>query len=138
MSVGVYIYLYTKFRRVSTKQNPTVDRDTVVGRTIFADVIYMDVPSRQGSSYAVVMIDSASGFMTGFFVALRSDIPLALSEHILKIRADPELHCPNFCKKLVVDPAGEWHRSNKFFMHQMVKLALRHLLGGSILYMYCM
>eukprot|EP01047_Picozoa_sp_COSAG01_P110208 COSAG01_NODE_39041_length_481_cov_8.811518_1_plen_30_part_10 len=30
----------------------------------------MDVPSRQGSSYAVVMIDSASGFMTGFFVAL--------------------------------------------------------------------
>ena len=41
---------------------------------------------------------------------------------VLKIRADPELHCPNFCKKLVVDPAGEWHRSNKFFMHQMVKL----------------
>jgi hypothetical protein len=23
---------------------------------------------------------------------------------------------------LVVDPAGEWHRTNKFFMHQMVKL----------------
>ena len=69
--------LYTKFRRVSAKQNPTVDRDTVVGRTIYADVIYMDVPSRQGSSYAVVMIDSASGFMTGFFVALRSDIPLS-------------------------------------------------------------
>ena len=66
--------LYTKFRRVSTKQNPTVNRDTVVGRTIFSDVIYMDVPSRQGSSYAVVMIDSASGFMTGFFVALRSDM----------------------------------------------------------------
>jgi hypothetical protein len=63
-----------------------------------------------------------SGFMTGFFVALRSDIPLALSEHIQKIRADPGLHCPNFCKKLVVDPAGEWHRSNKFFMHHMVKL----------------
>eukprot|EP01047_Picozoa_sp_COSAG01_P009815 COSAG01_NODE_408_length_17382_cov_6.231431_8_plen_122_part_00 len=55
-------------------------------------------------------------------MALRSDIPLALSEHIQKIRADPELHCPNFCKKLVVDPAGEWHRTNKFFMHQMVKL----------------
>ena len=91
----------------------TIKDHTVVGRTIFADVIYMDVPSRQGSSYAVVMIDSASGFMTGFFVALRSDIPLALSEHIRKMRADPELHCPNFCKKLVVDPAGEWHRTKE-------------------------
>ena len=58
----------TRLRQVNSKENPTPVRDHVPGRTIHADVIYMDVPSREGNNYAVVMIDEATGWITGFFV----------------------------------------------------------------------
>jgi hypothetical protein len=97
---------------------------TVPGRTIHADVIYMDVPSREGNNYAVVMIDEATGWITGFFVKVRSDITHELAEHIKRVRADPELRCPDFCKKFLGDPAGEWHRENAVFMQLMTELGV--------------
>jgi hypothetical protein len=84
----------------------------------------MDVPSREGNNYAVVMIDEATGWITGFFVKVRSDITHELAEHIKRVRADPELRCPDFCKKFLGDPAGEWHRENAVFMQLMTELGV--------------
>jgi hypothetical protein len=47
-----------------------------------------------------------------------------LAEHIKRVRADPELRCPDFCKKFLGDPAGEWHRENAVFMQLMTELGV--------------
>ena len=54
------------------------------------------------------MRDECTLFTTGFHVAKRSDVIKAFPAFIRKMRADTELRCPNFCKRIRIDDAGEW------------------------------
>ena len=35
---------------------------------------------------------------------------------------NPELNCPDFCRVIVLDDAGEWRKSNPVFMADMTRL----------------
>ena len=70
----------------------------------------------------VVCQDDATGHISGFHCKLRSEIPAKMHAHILQMRKDPELNCPSWCRDLIVDPAGEWHRDNTAFMSLMAEL----------------
>jgi len=72
------------------------------------DSIYWDVESRWGNKYTIDMRDECTLFTTGFHVAKRSDVIEAFPAFIKKMRADTELRCPNFCKRIRIDDAGEW------------------------------
>ena len=93
-------------RRVFKSGTPVYD--TVPGRTFNMDSIYWDVESRWGNKYTVVMRDECTLFPCGFHLEKRSDAITEFRKFILKMRADPELRCPDFCKRLRIDDAGEW------------------------------
>ena len=46
--------------------------------------------------------------MDGFHTTLRSDATDEMFRHIQARRNSPELNNPNYCRKLILDAAGEW------------------------------
>ena len=51
-------------------------------------------------------------FVGGFHVATRDEVIKKFPEFIKDCRADPELRCPDFCRRLRIDDAGEWGSQN--------------------------
>ena len=49
-------------------------------------------------------------------------LTLAVGKWIERIRGNPELNCPDFCRVIVLDDAGEWRKSNPAFMADMTRL----------------
>ena len=47
---------------------------------------------------------------------------LAVGKYIEQRRNNPELNCPDFCRVIVLDDAGEWRKSNTAFMADMTRL----------------
>eukprot|EP01047_Picozoa_sp_COSAG01_P023056 COSAG01_NODE_1389_length_10493_cov_12.367414_6_plen_128_part_00 len=56
---------FGKLRQVNKHTAPTPARDPIVGNTVYADVIYVDVMSDEGNRYATVLWDDQSGYITG-------------------------------------------------------------------------
>ena len=56
--------------------------------------------------------------MDGFHTPLRSDATDEMFRHIQSRRDDAELNNPNYCKKIILDAAGEWSTKNERFMAQ--------------------
>jgi hypothetical protein len=94
--------VFGKFRTIDKRYNPTVVRSNIPGETLYADVIYWDCMSRQGNRYSVVIWDDCTGHISGFHVALRSQIPDALQAHILDMRTNPETMCKKYGRWLFV------------------------------------
>eukprot|EP01047_Picozoa_sp_COSAG01_P062748 COSAG01_NODE_8026_length_2949_cov_186.367018_1_plen_123_part_00 len=51
-------------------------------------------------------------------MAVRSTASDDIITWIDTIRTDPKMNCPNFCKILMLDKAGEWLRENPTFFQQ--------------------
>ena len=93
-------------RRVFKTPTPTFDLEP--GGTFGMDSIYWDVESRWGNKYTVCMRDEKTLFPCGFHLAQRSDAITEFVKFIKRMRSDPELRCPWFCKRIRIDNAGEW------------------------------
>ena len=111
-------------------RNPTPKYDEYAGNTIHADSAYWDVESIEGSWYTVNMIDDKTSWMGGVNLATRDTAGIQMMKYIDDKRSCPELNNPNFCKILMVDPAGEWHTKNLPFMklatERNIRVILRH------------
>ena len=90
---------------------PTV-MTTSLGHTIHADSAYWDCESIEGCWYTTNTVDECTGYMDGFHTALRSDATDEMFRFIQSRRDDAELNNPNYCKKLILDAAGEWSTKN--------------------------
>ena len=88
--------------------NPTPVYDIEPGRTIHADSAYWDVTSKSGNRYTICAIDDCSAWMGGVHMALRSQAGTRLIQWVKSNRENIELNCPNFCRIIYLDPAGEW------------------------------
>lgn len=104
------------------RPNPTPKYNNVPGHTIHMDSAYWDVTSLEGSNYTVCAVDSCTAYYGGFHCELRSAVTLAVGKWIERIRGNPELNCPDFCRVIVLDDAGEWRKSNPAFMADMTRL----------------
>ena len=62
--------------------------------------------------------------MDGFHTALRSDATDEMFRFIQSRRDDAELNNPNYCKKLILDAAGEWSTKNPRFMEQATAMGV--------------
>ena len=63
---------------------------------------------------------SCSAYYGGFHSELRSAVTLDVGKYVERERNTPEqLSCPNFCRVIVLDDAGEWRKSNPVFMADM-------------------
>ena len=93
-------------RRVFKTPTPTFDLEP--GGTFGMDSIYWDVESRWGNKYTVCMRDEKTLFPCGFHLARRSDAITEFVKFIKRMRSDPELRCPWFCRRIRIDNAGEW------------------------------
>jgi len=97
-------------------RNPVPVYDEFAGHSIHADSAYWDVESIEGSWYTVNAIDDCTGWMGGFHTATRAEVTNELFRWIIERRTNPEFNNPNFCRKIYLDPAGEWHPKNVRFM----------------------
>ena len=68
---------------------------------------YWDVTSLEGSNYTVQAVDSCSAYYGGFHSELRSAMTLDVGKYIECERCNPELNCPDLCRVIVLDDAGE-------------------------------
>jgi hypothetical protein len=80
------------------------------------DSAYWDVESIEGSFYTNNGVDDKTGWMHGFHVPTRDVTTVDFFKWVEQHRTNPELNNPNFCKVIVLDPAGEWHVKNTTFM----------------------
>lgn len=112
-------------RKVMKGGSPSFDDE--VGRTCGMDSIYWDVESRHGNKYTCVIRDERTLWIGGFHMARRSDATRLFKKFILKVRTDPELNCPDFCKRLRIDNAGEWSAVFDVFKQVCVELGIEIL-----------
>jgi hypothetical protein len=82
--------------------------DTIPCRTFNIDMDSIYWESRWGNKYTVVTRGECTIFPCGFHLEKRSDAITEFRKFILKMRADPELRCPDFCRRLRIDDASEW------------------------------
>ena len=108
------------------RPNPTPNYNNVPGHTVHMDSASWDVTSLEGSNYTVCAVDSCTAYHGGFHCELhvRSDVTLAVGKYIERVRSNPELNCPDFCRVIVLDDAGEWRKSNTAFMADMTRLGV--------------
>ena len=104
------------------RPNPTPNYNNVPGHTVHMDSAYWDVSSLEGCNYTVQAVDSCSAYYGGFHSELRSDVTLGVGKYIESERSNPELNCPDFCRVIVLDDAGEWRKTNPAFMAEMTRL----------------
>ena len=97
-------------------RNPTVNYSEYAGHKIHMDSAYWDVESIEGSFYTNNGVDDKTGWMHGFHVPTRDVTTVDFFKWVEQHRTNPELNNPNFCKVIVLDPAGEWHVKNTTFM----------------------
>ena len=55
---------------------------------------------------------------------IRSAVTHDVGKYIERERSNPELNCPNLCRVIVLDDAGEWRKSNSAFMADMTRLGI--------------
>lgn len=107
-------------RRLKAKGAPNVD--TVPGRTVNADSIYLSNRMKNGDKYVIAGRDQKTGFVFHFCAESREQAGIKLLKRIEEVRRDPEVNCPGFCTVLILDPAGEWHTHNAEFMDYATKM----------------
>jgi hypothetical protein len=58
------------------------------------------------------------GLLAATHMALRSTATNDIIAWIDTMRTDPKMNCPDFCKLLMLDKAGEWLKESPFFLQQ--------------------
>jgi hypothetical protein len=103
-------------RRV--RSSPTVIYCPTPGMKIWADSAYWDVESREGYKYTICYWDDCTGLLAATHMAVRSTASDDIITWIDTIRTDPKMNCPDFCKILMLDKAGEWLKESPAFFQQ--------------------
>jgi hypothetical protein len=66
-----------------------------------------------------------TGYLAAVHLSVRSKAVGKLIAWIDGIRADPKLNCPQFCKILMLDKAGEWLKDTPKFAAQCKTRSIR-------------
>jgi hypothetical protein len=67
----------------------------------------------------------STGYLAAVHLSVRSEAVDKLIAWIDGIRADPKLNCPQFCKILMLDKAGEWLKDTPEFAAQCKTRSIR-------------
>jgi len=107
---GCKICIQTKgaVKKVEASKNHVCDQ--VIGRTQYVDAATISHKSRRGFKYALGFTDDCTGWSPDCeeqFMETRDQTIDTIIAVVNRVRTDPGLNCPNYCTRIVLDPAGE-------------------------------
>ena len=107
---GCKICIQTKgaVKKVEASKNHVCDQ--VIGRTQYVDAVTISHKSRRGYKYALGFTDDCTGWSPDCeeqFMETRDQTIDTIIAVVNRVRTDPGLNCPDYCTRIVLDPAGE-------------------------------
>jgi hypothetical protein len=106
---GCKICIQTKgaLKKVKASKNHVCDQ--IVGRTQYVDAATISHKSRRGYKYALGFTDDCTGWSPDCkeqFMETRDQTIDTFIAVVNRVRTDPGLNCPDYCTRIVLDPAG--------------------------------
>jgi hypothetical protein len=108
--LGYKICIQTKgaVKKVEASMNHVCDQ--VAGRSQYADhAATISHKSRRGYKYALGFTDDCTGWSPDYeeqFMETRDQTIATIIAVVNMVRTDPGLNCPDYCTRIVLDPAG--------------------------------